>query len=255
MDYSAPYGKERLSGRGYFTPLGVSQGVDLGNVEMFKIAFGIKRKEHYSARRGIVNLDRFDAYSAQPVWDLTLDEFVSPILAYAWAGTVNPNVVQSAATASSFAFTMSAALKGGTLNIGKYGLFNASVTAPVGSWVEGYSNDYVIDRGAGKLYIPLSSTITNGPGTVTYSCPAITYDSITALQILNRNGNLEIHGEDDSGQGKSTTGTDAIPPSRYVFQLPCILSSDDSGEFKYDDYRKIIIKATATAAMTVNRLQ
>jgi hypothetical protein len=48
---------------------------------------------------------------------------------------------------------------------------------------------------------------------------------------------------------------DAVPPSRYLFQLPqCILSADESGEFKVDDYRKVTIKVTATSAMTVKRL-
>jgi hypothetical protein len=258
MDYTNPYSKERLSGRGYFTATGATQGVDLGNVDMMKIAFGIKRKEHFSARHGVQILDRFDAYAAQPVWDITIDEFVSPSLMFAWNATVNPSFVQAATTNSTFSFTMASTLKGGTLDIGKYGLFNCSVTLPVGSWVEGYSNDFVVDRAGGKLYIPLSSTITNGAASLTFSCPAITYDSVTALQILNRPGNLEVQAEDDSGQGKPTTGTglaDAVPPVRYLFTVPCILSADDSGDFKVDDYRKVIVKATATSPMTVKRLQ
>jgi hypothetical protein len=143
---------------------------------------------------------------------------------------------------------------GATFDIGKYGLFNASLTTP-SSKVEGYSADYVIDRAGGKLYIPLSSTITPGAAVVTYSCPAITYDSVTALNVLNRNGSLEVQGEDDSGAGKSTTGLDAVPPVRYLWTVPCILSADESGEFKVDDYRKITIKATSTSPMTVKRLQ
>jgi hypothetical protein len=258
MDYGSAYGKERLSGRGYFTPAGSTQGVDLGNIEMFKIEFGIKRKEHFGSRRGIQTLDRFDAYSSQALWTLTCDEFVSPLLAYAWAGTKNADITQSAATNSTFGFTMTTALKGGTLDIGKYGLYDASLTAPAGK-IEGPLADYVIDRAGGKIYITTGSTITNGSATVTFSCPVINYDSVTALNILNRNGSLEIHGEDDSGQGKSTTGSpglDALPPIRYLFSLPtCILSADDSGEFKVDDYRKVTIKVTATSAMLVKRLQ
>lgn len=257
MDYSAPYGKERLSGRGYFTPAGAVQGVDLGNVEMFKVAFGIKRKEHFAARHGIQSLDRFDAYSSQAAWDITCDEFVSPMLIFAWNGTANASFSQTAATAATFGFTMTTALKGGTLDIGKYGLYDASLTAPAAK-VEGYSADYVIDRAGGKIYITTNSTITNGAATVTYSCPLLTYDSLTALQVLNRVGTLEVQGEDDSGQGKTTSGSpglDALPPVRYLFTIPCILGTDDSGDFKVDDYRKVIIKATATAAMTVRRLQ
>lgn len=254
MDYTAAYGKERLSGRGYFTPTGLTQATDLGNVELFQVAFGIKRKEHYAARRGIITLDRFDAYGSQMEWTLTLDEFVSPLLAYAWAGTVNANFVQAAGTAATFNFTYATTMKGAALDIGKYGLFNASLTTPA-SKVEGYTADYVIDRGAGKIYFPLSSTITAGASVVTYSCPAITFDSVNALQILNRSGSLEVHGEDDSGQGKDLVAVDAVPPSRYVWSFPCILSSDTSGDFKVDDYRKLTIKVTATGNMVVKRLQ
>jgi hypothetical protein len=145
-------------------------------------------------------------------------------------------------------------MKGAALDIGKYGLFNASLTTP-SSKVEGYTADYVIDRGAGKIYFPLTTTIPAGAGVVTYSCPALTFDSVNALQILNRNGTLEVHGEDDSGQSKDPVAVDAVPPSRYIWSLPSILSADTSGDFKPDDYRKITIKCTATSVMTVKRLQ
>jgi hypothetical protein len=255
MDYTSAYGKERLSGRGYFTPTGSTSGVDLGNIEMFKCEFGIKRKEHFAARRGIIVQDRFDAYGSQVVWTITADEFVSPILAYCWAGTDNTDVTQAAATATTFVFTTTAtALKGTTWDIGKYGLFNASITLPAGKF-EGYDKDYVIDRAGGKVYITDATTIPAGSVTVTYSCPLLTYDSVTALNILNRPGNLEVHGEDDSGSGKSTTGADAVPPVRYLFTIPAILSADESGEWKVDDYRKITFKASVTNPMTVKRLQ
>jgi hypothetical protein len=253
MDYNAPYAKERLTGRGYFTPTGSVSGVDLGNVQMFKVDFGIKRKEHFSARRGIITLDRQDAYGSQLVWTVTLDEFVTPLLAYAWAGTAGANFVQSSATGATVTFT-TASKKGGTFDIGKYGLFNASLTTPA-SKTEGIAADYVIDRAGGKLYIPLSSTIADATTLiVTYSAPALTYDSVTALNVLNRPGTLEVHGEDDSGSNIGA-GTDAVPPVRYLFTIPCILSADDSGDFQPDDYRKMTVKATATAAMTVKRLQ
>jgi len=253
MDYNAPYAKERLTGRGYFLLTGATQLVDLGNIEMFKVDFGIKRKEHFAARRGVLSMDRYDAYASQALWTLTCDEFVSPTLAYAWAGPVNVNFSQTSQTAQPFNFTFATTMKGAALDIGKYGLFNASLTTPV-SKSEGYTLDYVIDRGAGKIYFPLSTTITAGAGVVTYSCPALTYDSVTALQILNRNGSLEIHGEDDSASGVGAAA-DAVPPSRYVWTVPCILTTDSSGEFKPDDYRKITILCTATSAMTVKRLQ
>jgi hypothetical protein len=221
---------------------------------MFKVEFGIKRKEHFASRRGIQTLDRFDAFGSQAVWTITTDEFVSPILAYAWAGTKNPDIVQAAAPAATFNFTYAATMKGATLDIGKYGLYSASLTTP-GSKVEGYTADYVIDRAGGKVYIPLTTTLAPGACVVTYSAPAITYDSVTALNVLNRPGNLEVHGEDDSGQGKDPVAADAVPPVRYLWTIPCILSADESGEFKLDDYRQITFKATATNPMTVKRLQ
>lgn len=254
MDYTATYAKERISGRGWFTPAATTTVIDLGNMELFKCDYGIKRKEHFGARRGVLTLDRWDAYGSQMEWTVTLDEFVSPLLIYAWAGTANPTVVQAAATASTFTGTYATTMAGTALDIGKYGLFSASMTTPV-SKVEGYTADYVIDRGGGKLYFPISTTITAGAFTVTYSCPAINYDSVTALQILNRPGSLEVHGEDDSGSGKSTLATDAVAPIRYKWTIPGILSTDTNGEFKVDDYRKITMKYTATSAMTVLRLQ
>jgi hypothetical protein len=254
MEYQAAYGKERLSGRGYFTGAGATQSTDLGNIVMFKDDFGIKRKEHFAARRGVVTLDRFDAYGSQSVWTITLDEFVSPILSLAWGGTVNANVVQAAAPGATFNFTYAATMKGAALDIGKYGLYTASLTTP-GSKVEGYAADYVIDRGAGKFYIPATTTIAPGACVVTYSAPAITFDSVTALTTLNRSGTLELHAEDDSGAGKDAVAVDAVPPSRYIFTIPGILSSDESGEWKVDDYRSITLKMTATAATTVKRLQ
>src|SRR5215469_1651564 len=253
MDYLAPYAKERLTGRGYFTLTGATQSVDLGNIETYKVDFGIKRKQHFAARRGVLSMDRYDAYASQALWTITIDEFVSPLLAYAWAGPVNPNFTQTVGTAATFNVTYATTMAGSAVDIGKYGLFSASVTTPVGK-VEGYTADYVIDRGAGKLYFPIGTTIPAGSVVVTYSCPALTYDSVTALQILNRSGSLELHGEDDSAAGKGAA-TDAVPPSRYIWTIPCILTTDSSGEFKPDDYRKMTILATATSAMTVRRLQ
>src|SRR5262252_3597091 len=130
MDYTNPYAKERLTGRGYFLLTGATQTVDLGNIEMFKVDFGIKRKEHFAARRGVLSMDRYDAFSSQALWTITLDEFVGPILAYAWGGTVNANFSQTSGTAATFNFTYALTMLGSALDIGKYGLFNASLTTP-----------------------------------------------------------------------------------------------------------------------------
>jgi hypothetical protein len=251
MDYTSAYAKERLTGRGFFKATGATSYTDLGNITLLAADYGIKRKEHFSARRGVLFMDRNDAYASMLKWNITVDEFVTPTLPFLWAGTANADFSQSSAAGSTFMFTSK---KGQSFDIGKYGLFTASLTTPV-SKVEGPTADYVIDRGAGKIYIPLSSTIADSTAcTVTYSAPALTYDSIAALSVLNRNGVLEVHGEDDSGAGIGG-GADAVPPSRYICSMPCILSIDESGQWKPDDYREAKLVATATSPMTVKRLQ
>src|SRR6266542_1583075 len=250
MDYSAAYAKERLTGRGFFKATGATGYTDLGNITLLAADYGIKRKEHFSARRGVLFMDRNDAYASMLKWNVSVDEFVTPTLPFLWAGTANADFVQTIATGATFMFNST---KGLAFDSGKYGLNNASLTTPV-SKIEGPTADYVIDRGAGKVYIPLSSTIANATAcTVTYDAPALTYESIAALSVLNRNGTLEVHGEDDSGAGKGAAA-DAVPPSRYICTMPCILSIDESGQWKPDDYREAKLVATATSPMTVKRL-
>ena len=250
MDYGVTYSKERLTGRGYFTASGAPTLVtDLGNMQMWESDFGIKRKEHFAARRGVLSLDRYDAFSSMGVWHITLDEFTTATLPLLWSGTANAAFTQSAVTATTFMATLS---PGQAASIGAYGLYNASVTSPVSKVEPG---DYIIDRGGGKIYIPLTSTIAPATAvTVTYSAPALTYDSVTGLNTLNRPGTLELQGEDDSQAGKNTVAADAVAPVRYIWTFPCILSTDKSGQFKADNYREAILFATLTSPMTIKRL-
>jgi hypothetical protein len=251
MDYTAPYAKERLSGRAWFALASApTQYADMGNIQMLEVDYGIKRKEHYAARRGILTLDRFDAYATMMKWQITADEFVTPTLPYFWLGTVNTSISQTVATAATFMFSSK---KGFAFDVGKFGLNNASLTTPA-SKVEGFTADYVIDRGGGKVYIPLSSSIVDATAcTVTYDAPALTYDSVNALALLNRSGTLHLDAEDDSQSGIGA-GTGAIAPVRYHITLPCILSADKTGQFKPDDYRTTTLIATATGTMIVTRL-
>src|ERR1044072_623122 len=127
MDYTSVYAKERLTGRDYFLATGDTSYVDLGNIQMMKFDYGIKRKPHLSARRGIVYKDRDDAYGAEPKWSITSDEWVTPLLPFLWLGTANANFAQSSGAGSTFNFTSK---KGKAFDIGKYGLFTASLTTP-----------------------------------------------------------------------------------------------------------------------------
>jgi hypothetical protein len=248
MDYGATYSKERLTGRGWFTATGTTDIIDLGNITMFESEFSIKRKEHFANRRGVQSMDRYDAYSSMGNWKITIDEYTTATLSLLWSGKANANVTQTAAPGATFMFTSK---KGVAASVGKYGLNNASLTTPISKTEPG---DYIIDRGGGKIYIPLNSTIVDATAcTLTFDAPALTYDSATALTILNRPGSLELQGEDDSGSGKGPA-VDAVPPARYVWSFPCILSADKSGQFKPEDYRASDLIATLTAPMTVLRL-
>src|SRR6516165_2363402 len=128
MDYGATYSKERHTGRGYFTATGQTYVTDLGNIQMYESDFGIKRKEHYSARRGVLSMDRYDAYSSMGACNITVDEFTTPTLALLWGGTAQASTTQTAGTASTFMFTSN---KGSVFSVGKYGLNNASLTTPM----------------------------------------------------------------------------------------------------------------------------
>src|SRR5215831_2906470 len=103
MDYDQVASKERLTGRAYFNP-GFAASIvfdcpwiDLGNIQMLSLDYGIKRKEHFKARRGQLIADRFDAYSATPRWTITGDEFTTATLFLIFLGTPAVNVQQTAA--------------------------------------------------------------------------------------------------------------------------------------------------------------
>ncbi len=139
------------------------------------------------------------------------------------------------------------------IDVATYGLGDIVLTTGLVGKVEGYGGDFVLDRGGGKLYITQASSIAAGAAGFTYSCPAITYDTVTALNQLNKVGTIELQAEDDSLAG-ITAGAGAIAPVRYLFQFPCILSADKTGQFKPDDYRSTVMIATLTSPMTVKRL-
>jgi hypothetical protein len=241
MDYDDVASKERVTGRAYFNPgFAGSAGIismpwlDLGNIQMMSLDYGIKRKEHFKARRGTLIADRFDAYSATPRWTITGDEYVSATMFLIFLGTDKINLTQGAVVNGTLAFT---AHLGGVLDVGKFALYNWS-TSPGG--VDGV--DYVMDPGPGKLYVPMdSSWLENAAKSLTYSCPAITWDRvIPPMSNLTRTGNMQIIEEDDSlPVGSSTT---AAP--KTVHDFPVSLSTDAGGDSKVDDYKTFKMIAT-----------
>lgn len=249
MDYDVAASKERLTGRAYFNPAySVVGGVptnsqtwlDLGNIEMMSLDYGIKRKEHFKARRGILIADRFDAYSATPRWEITGDEFTSSTLALIFLGTDAGTITQSAGTTTqSFQVAI-----GGVLDTGKFALHTWSIGGT--ATVEG--RDWIVDAGPGKLYIPRTTILTNGEARgFTYSWPLIKFDRILPpLTNLNRNGLMQLFEEDDSSPVSPSTA----PSPKTVHDFAVSLSTDEGGQTKVDDYKSFKMVATITDPAT-----
>jgi hypothetical protein len=251
VDYDQVASKERLSGRAYFNP-GITGGLgitsmpwlDMGNIQMMSLGYGIKRKEHYKARRGVLIADRFDAYSSVPQWTITGDEFTTATLFLVFLGTVAANFTQTAATNQSVPFNVHI---GGVLDIGKVACYNASVSGGgVGSPVSGV--DYVFDGGPGKLYVPLTSGFTeNTAATLTVSWPTVLYNRILPpMSNLNRTGMMQIIEEDDS----QPVAPAVLAAPKTVHDFAVSLSMDTGGDSRVDAFKEYKMIATITDPTT-----
>lgn len=203
MEYTAVASRERLTGRAYFNP-GLSGGLgiqsmpwlDLGNVQLMSLDYGIKAKEHLRSRRGLLFADRQDAYSMAPKWEITSDEFTSSLLWLIFLGTepssFAPAFQQTAANNQTMTFRVHI---GGVFDTGYFGLTNAFISG----YTAGYTADYVVDNGPGKIYIPAStSMVEDSQHTLTYSRPALSYDMILPpVNNLSRIGTMQVIEEDD----------------------------------------------------------
>lgn len=244
MEYDEVASKERLTGRAYFLGTGDNGQIDLGNIQMMSLDYGIKRKEHFKARRGILIADRFDAYAATPRWEITGDEFVSATLFLIFLGSAVANVTQSSSTGGIFNGN---ARKGKWVDIApggtqRFGLTSqTTLTTPVGK-EEGFDQDYVIDRGPGKIYTPNGSTIADGAAiTVQFWCPAVVWNKILPpLSNLNRSGTMQLIEEDDDDSN--------VPKTIHDFAVS--LSTDSGGTTKVDDYKAFKMIATITDPST-----
>ena len=219
--------------------------LDLGNIQLMNLDYGIKRKEHYKARRGMLITDRYDAYSSSPRWEITGDEFASSTLFLIFLGTDVGNVTQTHAENQSIAFNVHI---GGVLDVGpgtppvtKFSLYNWSMAgAPVG-WIT-------------SLILAQASFTSPGlqPGRERFkdagsSWPQIVFDKILPpLSNLNRSGTMQLIEEDDSGP--TTTGSFASPygAPKTVHDFPVSLSTDSGGQTKVDDYKSFKMIATVT---------
>ncbi len=238
MDYNATAAVERLTGDAFFTPTGQTGQIRIGNIEMHKLDYSPKRKQHFRARRGNLVLDRDDAYGVEPKFTITGDEFTTAILPLLFLATAaDADFGQTSATGTSVTFTGSPGL---TYDLGALNINTLLMTVPA-SKVE--NTDYVVDYGKGKLYIPLTSSIAAATSiTVTFNKPVVAMDKVTAFTQLNRLGTLEVHEEDEYS---------LVPKTIYSF--PCSLSTDGVGDTKPDDYKKFTLVATLTGTMIVKK--
>jgi hypothetical protein len=251
MEYDQVASKERLTGRAFFFGDGDNGWIDLGNIQLMNLDYGIKRKEHFKARRGALIADRFDAYSATPRWEISGDEFTTSTLSLIFLGTVLANVTQSATTGGVVTITVRTGkwvdIATGPIGVNqRFGLSSqTTVTTPAGK-SEGFNGDYVIDRGVGKIYIPYNSTIADGTSvTVQFWQPALTYNKIfPPLSDLNRSGQMQIVEEDDSTA--TVTGTGTSYPPKTIHDFPVSLSTDSGGQTRVDDYKSFKMIATIT---------
>lgn len=234
-DYGEVETKERLTGRAYFAPAGGAGSIDLGNIQLLKLEYAPRRKQHYKMRHGRAVLDRDDAYGAEPKFTIECDEFVSSLLPLIFLGTANPDHAQTAAESVLFTFT---AQPGQSLQVGAFGITNAVVTVPAGTTP---GADHVIDGGPGRIYIPLTSAIAAGTSvTLRYDRPALEFDSINAFDRINRLGTMGVLEEDEYS---------LVPRSIYLFS--CSLTTDSAGETKPDDFKKVTLIATITGPLAV----
>jgi hypothetical protein len=253
MEYDDVASKERLTGRAYINP-GVPAGagggwqdmpwVDLGNIEMLNLDYGIKRKEHYKSRRGVQITDRYDAYSSLPKWEITGDEFTTQILPLVFLGTVVADYTQTNVGATAFGpFTARLGkwvdIVDATHTQQKFGITSAVLTTPSGK-TEGFGADFVIDRIAGKFYLPLNSTIADSTAcTVTLSAPLAVFNKVAPMSDLSITGSMQLLEEDEFN---------IVPLTIHEFGVS--LSTDSGGQTKVDDYKTFKLIATITNPST-----
>ncbi len=238
MDYNAVAAVERLTGDAFFTPTGQTGQIRLGNIQMHKLDYSPKRKQHFRNSRGKQVLDRDDAYGIEPKFTIEGDEFTTALLPLLFLATsANADFAQVSGTAVSVTATVTPGL---TYDLGALNINTLAMTAPA-SKTE--NTDYIVDYGKGKIYIPLGSTIAAGATmTVTFNKPVVAMDSLTAFSQLNRLGTLQVHEEDEYS---------LVPKTIYDF--PCSLSTDNAGDTKPEDYKKFTLVATLTGTMAVRK--
>lgn len=200
---------ERLTGAAYFAPAG-GPTINLGNIEMLRLDYGLKSVDIMRSRRGVVYPRKRHFYSTSAVFSIQGNQFATSRMAQQFAGTRQPNVSQNYAANQVFTFT---AYPGAAYSLGKSIVTINSVMA--GSDTKLLDYDYFADTYNGWIWLPeAGGTIVAGDIVqVNFGYIAQEFETYTALDTLSRDGVLTVYAEDHMG-----------PPARERWVMNVTLS-------------------------------
>jgi hypothetical protein len=211
--------KERVYtlGRGVllFKPLGENGFQDFGNVKDFSLTVKTEKLEHYSTREGIKVKDAEIVKSQEFNVSFEIDELrIETLEKFALASRTDTNI-----TAGSVVDEAMNSVKQGFW----YKLAHEKIRrtpAPVvtndaaspTTYTEG--TDYILDHGAGAIYIVPGGNITDGTNLrIDYSYDAMTKTTLQSGQKYQIVGTLWFKGDPPKGQVLDVIGDVSLTPS------------------------------------------
>lgn len=230
---------DKLTGKAIFFELGSAGGVDLGDIQMHKLDFGVERDKGQWAIDGNVVLAYDDVISVSPVFSIDGKQFHTPMNPLLLMGTRNTDVVQSAASGATFVFT---ARLGQSFDIGARNVTLTSVTVAAAGRVR--DTDFFFEEKTGIIRLPVvAAGIADGVTvTVTFDKPAITRESITAFNKLNREGTLKVFEMDNRS-----------PVPKAEWALPGTMSVESGSDGERAKERKWSVRFAVNGQPTVLR--
>lgn len=232
---------DRLTGKAVFIPDGQVGGYDLGSIKLHKLDLSPERESSSFAIDGNNVQSIEEITQVKPVFTLEGNQFHTAILALVWLGTRNAAATQSSGTAATFAFT---AKLGQTFDIGARNITNVVVT--VSAAAKTADTDFFLEANKGLIRIPevAAGIAADASVVVTFDKPAITRDSITALNALNRNGMLKLFEMDSKSN---------IPKTEI--SMVGILSGEGPGDTDSAKEKKWSLRFAVSGQFTVLRRQ
>jgi hypothetical protein len=227
----------RLSGQALFTPDGENGAMDLGNILMHKLDYGLDTKEHRRSTAGVRRVDRLDVVGINPTYEIESDEAYGELLALIFFGVKNANAVQASAAAQTVSFA--GVKKQRSYNIGKIKVSDVVVKVGVATKVLG--TDYTLDADNGVIHILSGGSIADAATVdVEFDCAEVTRESFTAMKSFKKSGTMRLL-EVDSYDGQA----------RHDITFACDLFPDTAYEANPDDFSKFKLKCLARGEWTI----